>query len=118
MFLMSEAPNTERAYLRENERLRAKLNDLTEENDKLRADRYDLNGRVARQDDELDATKYKLAELTEALRLIEKDGCEHYYGMGYYCPKTTRTKDSKHWVNRWCHACIAHDALQTEPEGE
>lgn len=50
--------------------------------------------------------------LRAALRLIAGKSCHSYTtGLGS-CPEAGRRRNARYGADRWCDACIAHDALQ------
>jgi hypothetical protein len=50
--------------------------------------------------------------MTDALRLIDENGCENIYGGGRCSdPMSGRTRGAEYGAEAWCAPCIAADAL-------
>lgn len=65
---------------------------------------------------EAEALRQRIAELTEALRLIDGE-CEHQTGRRCMDDPYYRA-NADDWADRFCHPCIAHRALAGAPPSE
>ena len=58
----------------------------------------------------------RIERMEAALRLIAGERCETYFSRPgdpdrYQCADSGRTRDAECLADRWCDACIAHEAL-------
>lgn len=83
--------------------------DLAAELTQVRA----LGDRLA---EHLTGTEAVAAAVEDALRLIDRHGCEHFTRRsGRRCSDTSsgKTRGARYSADAWCHPCIADDALVT-----
>ena len=64
-----------------------------------------------------DEREQALRDVLDALRLIDRDGCEHFTRGRCLDPSSSKTRGARDGADAWCPACIAADALRRAAAG-